>query len=115
MQFFFILWLIFAVAVTIFAALNATPVRVNLIFNSYDASLALVILGSAIVGAMAGYTVDMVPRLKNKLRIHELEKKLKATESDLNNSRAQLENIAAVNVPPVIVTDRTPTGSKETV
>lgn len=114
MQFFFILWLVFAVAVTIFAALNGTPVRVNLIFGSYDASLALVILGSAIVGALAGYTVDMVPRIKNKMRIHELEKKLKQTESDLINSRAQLENIAAANVAPVVV-DNSPTGSKESV
>lgn len=102
MQFFFILWLVFAVAVTLFAALNATPVKVNLIFSSYNASLALVILGSAIVGALAGYTVDMVPRIKNKLRIHDLEKKLRQTESDLNNCRAQLENIAAANVPPIV-------------
>ncbi len=102
MQIFFILWLVFAGAVTVFAALNGTPVRVNLIFNSYDASLALVILGSAIVGALAGYTVDMVPRIKNKMRIHDLEKKLKQTESDLNNSRAQLDNIAASNAAPVV-------------
>lgn len=114
MQFFFILWLIFAVAVSIFAALNASPVRVNLVFNSYDASLALVILGSAIVGALAGYTVDMVPRLKRNMRIRDLEKKLKLTESDLVNCRAQLENIAAANVSPVI-TDNSPYGSKETV
>lgn len=102
MQIFFILWLVFAGAVTVFAALNGTPVRVNLIFNSYDASLALVILGSAIVGALAGYTVDMVPRIKNKMRIHDLEKKLKQAESDLNSSRAQLENIAAANIAPVV-------------
>lgn len=95
MQFFFILWLIFAVAVTLFAALNAAPVKVNLIFNSYDASLALVILGSAFMGALAGYTVDIVPRIKSKLKIRELEKKLKQTESDLDSCRGKLNTVNA--------------------
>lgn len=102
MQFFFILWMIFAVAVTLFATLNGTPVRVNLVFNSYETSLALVILGSAIIGALAGYTIDMVPRIKNKMQIRELEKKLKQTESELANSNGLLANIAAANVEPVI-------------
>lgn len=94
MQFFFILWLVFAVAVTLFAALNASPVKVNLIFSSYDASLALVILGSAFIGALAGYTIDLVPRLKSKLRIRELEKKLKQTESDLDSCRGKLNSLS---------------------
>lgn len=97
MQFFFILWLIFAVAVTLFAALNASPVKVNLIFNSYDASLALVILGSAFMGALAGYTVDIVPRIKSKLKIRELEKKLKQTESDLDSCRGKLNTLTSEN------------------
>lgn len=101
MQFFFILWLIFAVAVTIFAALNASPVKVNLIFNSYDASLALVILGSAFVGALAGYTVDMVPRIKNKLKIRELDKKLKTAEADLDSCRAKLNTVTGAPQPAV--------------
>lgn len=97
MQFFFILWLIFAVAVTLFAALNASPVKVNLIFSSYDASLALVILGSAFMGALAGYTVDIVPKIKNKLKIRELEKKLKQAESDLESCRGKVNTLATEN------------------
>ncbi len=111
MQFFFILWLIFAVAVTLFAALNASPVKVNLIFDSYNASLALVILGSAFMGALAGYTVDMVPRIKSKLKIRELEKKLKQTESDLESCRGKLNTATAeIAAKPI----ETVTESKET-
>ncbi len=111
MQFYFIIWLIFAVAVTLFAALNASPVKVNLIFSSYNASLALVILGSAFIGALAGYTVDMVPRIKNKLRIRELEKKLKLTESDLDSCRAKLNTVKAESAPSV---SESTSGSKDT-
>lgn len=89
MQVLFILWLVFAVAVTLFAALNASPVNVNLIFGSYRASLALVILGSAFLGALAGYTIDLVPRIKSKFRIRELEKKLKAAEAELEGCKGR--------------------------
>lgn len=90
MQFLFILWLVFALAVSLFAALNAKAVSVNLIFGTYQASLALVIIGSAFIGALAGYTIDIVPRFRNKFRIRDLEKKLKQTESELEMCRGTL-------------------------
>lgn len=100
MQALFLLWLVFAVAVTLFAALNAAPVSVNLIFGSYRASLALVILGSALLGALAGYTIDLVPRIKSKFRIKELEKRLKSVESDLESCRGKLNAVTGEKFTP---------------
>ena len=112
MQFFFILWLVFEVAVTLFAALNGSSVPVNLIFNTYHFSLAIVILGSAFAGALAGYTVDMFPRIKRNLRIRELEKKLRQCEFDLENCKGKLASATAANVPAPSVDT---TGSQGTV
>ncbi len=100
MQALFLLWLVFAVAVTLFAALNAAPVSVNLIFGSYRASLALVILGSALLGALAGYTIDLVPRIRSRFRIKELEKRLRTVESDLDSCRGKLNSVSGERTAP---------------
>lgn len=102
MQFFLILWLVFALLVALFAALNGTTVNVNLVFSSYESSLALVILVSAFLGALAGYTVDLVPKIKNRLKIRELEKKLKVLEGELETHRKTMaaETVAVVSEEP---------------
>lgn len=51
-QFLFILSLIFAVLVTIFALTNSNPVVINLFFYEFTGSLALVIFLSAMLGAL---------------------------------------------------------------
>ena len=51
-QFFFILGLVAAVLLTVFAMFNAAPVEINLLFTSFKASQALVVILSAALGAI---------------------------------------------------------------
>jgi len=93
MQFFFVLWILFAVIVALFAALNGLPVEVNFIFTKTEASLALVILGSAALGALSGYLFGLVGSIRQKLRIRELEKKVRGLESDLERASISKEPV----------------------
>lgn len=77
MQIRFIIALVFSILVTVFALLNAQPIEVNFIFSSVRLSLALVILGSAAVGALIAALLSAFKQITAMLKIRELEKQIK--------------------------------------
>lgn len=77
MQVRFIIALVFSILVTIFALLNAQTIEVNFIFSSVRLSLALVILGSAAIGALIAALLSAFKQITSMLKIRELEKQLK--------------------------------------
>lgn len=77
MQIRFIIALVFSILVTIFALLNAQSIEVNFIFSTVRLSLALVILGSAAVGALIAALLSAFKQIKAMLKIRELEKQIK--------------------------------------
>lgn len=77
MQIRFIIALVFSILVTIFALLNAQSIEVNFIFSSVRLSLALVILGSAAIGALIAAMLSAFKQITAMLKIRELEKQLK--------------------------------------
>jgi len=97
-QLLFILSLLFAILVTIFAITNAKPVVTNLFFVSFEASLALIIFISAALGAIIVALLGFRSyfRFKSKIakitkekdvlssRIHELEAALTELEQKVN-------------------------------
>lgn len=88
MQISYIFLLVFAVVIAVFAAVNNAVVEVNFLFVKTNASLAVVILASAAIGAVIGYSVDIIKRIKSKLRIKDLEKQNKI----LNERIIEFEN-----------------------
>jgi len=83
MQAYIVLMLIFAIFVTLFAIFNATAVTVSFIFAEMEVSLALVIIGSALLGALLVMLFDAVKKLKTSKIIRESNKKVQELEKQL--------------------------------
>ncbi len=79
--------LITAVIVAVFAVLNADPVSINLIFAKYEMSQAVVILVSAVIGALTMYILNAFQAAKLKKQVKQLSKKL--IDSDSANAKLQ--------------------------
>lgn len=91
MQFGFILSLIFAILVTIFAIQNSSIIAVNFLFAKIEISQALIIFISAILGAV----IIMLLGLKREFSLRRSNKQLnkKIDEIDLKNSTLLKENM----------------------
>lgn len=75
--------LIFAIIVTLFAIFNAAVVTVSFFFVEIQISLALVIIGSTLVGAVAALVFDAVKRIKANKVLKELNKSNDLLKNDL--------------------------------
>ncbi len=88
----FIIALVFAIIVAIFAINNSAPVMVDFIFTEIQVSQALVILVSSVFGAIIIAVISGVKNLKfkreNKLLTEELDK----TKLEKKNLEAILED-----------------------
>ena len=111
MQIWFVLSLLFSILVAVFAVLNSNVVPIKLYWVDYQLSQSLIILISAILGAMVAIFLGIFSKVKSRLKIRELnlavnsleqknielhnqiiESKIKISDSAnrLNNSEAQL-------------------------
>ncbi len=98
MQAGFIVSIIFAILVTIFALQNAQPVDVKFFTFHGQASLALVILVSVAFGAAILGLFNFYSKLKYSKDAKALKKRISILESDLENCRSDSESIAADNL-----------------
>ena len=77
----FLLIVVFALAVALFALQNAAPVRVSfLVWESKEAPLAAVILISVAAGVVLVSLIGFVQRWKLRTRIRQLESQLRSGE-----------------------------------
>lgn len=87
----FIFSLLFAILVAIFALKNANKVLIDFIFGKVSISQALVILISAILGAVIVAIIGSVRNFKLKKKVKELNKKIESIEVEKNELRFLLE------------------------
>ncbi len=85
MQFNFILSLIFATFIAIFALKNSDKVLIDFIFTKVNISQAIVIFISAILGAVIVAILGSIKNFKFKKEIKELKNKLATIEEDRDN------------------------------
>ncbi|MDF2879792.1 MAG: hypothetical protein K0R54_349 [Clostridiaceae bacterium] len=97
MRFAFIISLIFALLISIFAIQNAAAISINLLFTNINVSLALIIFISAatgaIIAALLGIKREFKIKYENKQllkRIHQLEQEKKQNEMEKNKEPADL-------------------------
>lgn len=77
----YVLIVLFALAVALFALQNAAPVRVSfLVWESQEAPLAAVILISVAAGVVLVSLIGFVQRWRLRSRIRQLEAQLRAGE-----------------------------------
>ena len=82
MQFGFIISLIFAILVSVFAVQNSGSVVISFMFAEFNISQALVILISAALGAIIVMLLGFIKQIKLKLKIKEQLKRIKNLEEE---------------------------------
>ncbi len=95
-QFTFIVGLVFAIIITVFALTNANPVVINLFFYKITASQALVIFISAALGAVIVSSLGFVNQIKLKNQIKTLRKANEELSAKIKNltDGSEASNIA---------------------
>ncbi|MDH8677136.1 lipopolysaccharide assembly protein LapA domain-containing protein [Fusibacter bizertensis] len=83
MQIYIVLILIFAILVTLFAIFNASVVTVSLFFVDIEISLALVIIGSVLIGAISVVLFDSIRKIRDGRVLKEMNKKSEELEKQL--------------------------------
>ncbi|MBW4828584.1 MAG: LapA family protein [Clostridiaceae bacterium] len=78
----FIFSLLFAIMVAVFALKNANKVLIDFIFAKVNVSQALVILISAILGAIIVAIMGSVKKFKLKRKVKELNKKIESIDQE---------------------------------
>ncbi len=91
MQIGFIVSLVFAIIVALFAVMNSEPVFIRLFWGKYEFSQAIVILGSAALGAVTVVLLGVFGSIRKKLKIHELNNHIKVLEQENADLKKQLD------------------------
>jgi len=94
MQLYLVLALIFAISVAMFAVQNATQVDINFfIYQFKEISLVIVILGSALFGALIIFLLSLVKQVSWVRKIRTLERQLEGLEKELAGFRKEEDNL----------------------
>lgn len=93
MQILFILSLVFAILVSIFAVMNSDPVTIKLLWKQFEFSQAIVILGSAAFGATIVAFLGIFSKIKSSLRIRELQNKIRNLEKEIETKSTENNDI----------------------
>ena len=88
----FVLSLIFSVLVAIFAIQNAGNVEVKFFFWRFMVSQAVVILISAIVGAIIVLLLGLIKQIRQNMKIKQLSKEVDQITNERNDLLAKLES-----------------------
>lgn len=93
MQFRFVSALFFAVLVTLFAVVNAKSVDVNFLFINVRLSLAVIIFGSAAIGALIVALLGTVKHMSQILKMKGLEKTIQTQLKEIESLKNQLPKL----------------------
>ena len=84
MQFYIVLSLIFGILITLFALFNSAVVAVNFFFAEVQIPLALVIIASALIGAITMLIFDTFRRIKAGKNLKDMTKKVSGFEKEMS-------------------------------
>ena len=82
-MFYLLATVLFSLIVALFAMQNAATVTVSLAFWYVEASLALVVIGSAALGILAAMPIWIMMQIKLRLRLSKVNSRLKDAEQEL--------------------------------
>jgi len=81
MQFWFVVSLLFSIIIAIFAALNSNVVTIRMFFATYELSQSIVIILSAVIGAVIAIFFGLFGRIKSAMKVRELNSEIKYYKS----------------------------------
>ncbi|MBF4693744.1 LapA family protein [Fusibacter ferrireducens] len=93
MQLNVVLTLIFAIVIAAFALFNASVVTVSFFFAKVELSLAIVIIASALIGALIIWFFDAFKKLRTNKQMKELNKKNTEFEKKLIQKEAYIKEL----------------------
>ncbi len=93
----FIISLLFSILVAIFAIQNAGNVEINFLFTRFTISQAIVILASAIVGAIIVLFLSLIKQIKQSMKIKQLNKEITALTEERDKLQAMVDEITIDN------------------
>lgn len=96
LEFKFIISLIFAVLVAIFAIQNAGNVEVKFFLANFTISQAVVILGSAIIGAIIVLLLGLIKQIRLNLKIKQLTKEIDSLKKDNHSLQARIDELSFI-------------------
>ncbi|MDX1771078.1 MAG: lipopolysaccharide assembly protein LapA domain-containing protein [Planococcaceae bacterium] len=103
--------LIFAVIIAVFAVVNVETVPVNYVFGNADWPLILVILGSALLGALLSGSVAIFRSFVLQRRVKHLEKEVTSKESLIATQQNEISTLQKNE--PVRYQDAEPVGYQD--
>lgn len=93
MQIGFVISLIFAILVSVFAIQNSGSVSVNFLFAEFNISQALVILISTALGAVMVMLLGLIKQLKMKRKTKEQGRTMAALEEENRSLKEQIDEL----------------------
>ncbi|MBP1743927.1 MAG: hypothetical protein H6Q58_905 [Firmicutes bacterium] len=81
MQVWFVISLLFSIIIAVFAALNSDVVTIRLFFARYELSQSIVIILSAVIGAVITIFFGLFGKLKSLKKVRELNSEIKYYKS----------------------------------
>ncbi len=98
--------LLFAVLVAVFAVFNVDSVPVNFVFGTEMIPLVLIILGSALLGALISGFFAIYKSYSTGRRVKDLQKQLHLKEEEITAQRMQMQEmenrIDTLSEPPLV-------------
>ncbi len=94
----FIITLLFAVIVTLFAVQNSSTVEISIFFAKYNVSQALVIFVSAILGAIVVLLIGMIQQFKINLKLKNAGKTINQLSEENKVLKQKNEKLAATSI-----------------
>ena len=93
----FIISLLFAVLVAIFAIQNAGNVDINFLFANFTISQAVIILCSTIVGALIVLLLGLVKQIKQNMKIKQLNKEIEMLREEKDKLQVKVDEYSLAN------------------
>lgn len=93
----FIISLLFAILVAIFAIQNSGSVEINFLFTKFTISQAVVILSSAIVGALIVLLLGLVKQIKQNMKIKQLNKEIETLIEERDKLQVKVDEFDLAN------------------
>jgi uncharacterized integral membrane protein len=98
MEFKFVFSLIFAVLVSIFAIQNADSVEVKFFFSKFYISQAVVILVSAVIGAIIAFLLGLIKQIRQNIKVKQLTKEINILKVQNEELEVRLEQLSCAKI-----------------
>lgn len=91
MQLLFVVALLFALAVAVFAVQNADFIVVRLFTLQFETSFVVVVLSAAVAGALIAGIIGFARQIKSSFRIRQLQAQIQKLERQVEQTERMLE------------------------